>query len=51
MASITKGQGGSSHPSSSLIGSGGGTSGISSTTHPTHSGAVIQNQGGIFKEI
>ena len=34
------------HPTpshSSLVGSGGGTSGISSTTHPTHS--VIQNQG------
>ena len=36
------------HPTpshSSLVGSGGGTSGISSTTHPTHSNSVIQNQG------
>ena len=36
------------HPTpshSSLVGSAGGTSGISSTTHPTHSSSVIQNQG------
>ena len=32
-------------PSHSSLVSGGGTSGISSTTHPTHSSSVIQNQG------
>ena len=52
MASRPGQQGGSrernQHPTpshSSLVGSGGGTSGISSTTHPTHSSSVIQNQG------
>ena len=52
MASRPGQQGGSrernQHPApshSSLVGSGGGTSGISSTTHPTHSSSVIQNQG------